>query len=110
MNIFHLNTALALVTIISFVIPLLSALLTRAHWAPEITGLVTLALSTALAFFTTWQQSSNATHYDWKTVLGTALYSFLVAVATHYGVWKSGKAEAALKAFPAAKAAPAATS
>lgn len=104
MNLLVPNTALVLTIIVSLVIPLISALLSRTHWDQTVTGLITMLLAAVTGFFTEWINSNNATHYDWHTALGLALFSFIVAVATHYGVWKDGNASRRLLAIGSRRA------
>jgi hypothetical protein len=98
MNILAPNTALILALVVSIVIPLVAALLTRAKIPANVTGVITMFLAAVNGFATEWAQSSNATHYDWKSAAGISLFSFIVAVASHYGVWKSTTLEAQLLA------------
>lgn len=107
MNLLHLDLAQILGLIVSVVIPLVSALLSRAHWPQEITGILTLAVSTADGFLTEWAHAGSS--WDWKPALGQTIITFFLAVAAHYGVWKGTQTSAKLLAFPRAKpAAPAA--
>lgn len=99
MNLLHPNTALVLLLVTSLLIPLVSSFLTRAHWSAQATGIITMLLAAIGGFATEWSNSPNLNHYDWKTAAGTALFSFVVAVAAHYGVWAGGPAESRLRAF-----------
>lgn len=104
MNLLDPNTTIVLTMIIAFLIPLLSALLSRAHWDQTITGLLTVGLSIASGYFTEWLHSSNVNHYDWHTALGLALFSFFVAIASHFGVWQGGSLENGLLAIGSKRA------
>lgn len=103
--ILHLDAAFVVALIVSTVIPLLSSLLARAHWPGEIVGILTLALATANGFFAEWADAGSG--FDWRAALGTAVLSFLTAVAARYGLWKGTATDAAALAFPAIPTAPA---
>jgi len=104
-NVFALNTATILALIVSVVIPLIAALLSKARWPQEVTGIITAALATANGFFTEWANSTGANHYNWQAALGIAIGSFFLAIAAHYGVWKDTATTAKLLNFPVSKAA-----
>ena len=97
MNPLQPNTALILLLVTSLVIPLVSELLSKAHWSEQATGLITMLLAAVGGFCTEWSQSPNMDHYDWKTAAGAALLAFVIAVAAHYGVWKGGSLAAKLR-------------
>jgi hypothetical protein len=99
MNFFDPSTAMIVGLIVSVVIPLLSALLTRAHWPVEIVGLLTALLATANGFFTEWANAGD--RFRWQVALSTAIVSYVLAVAAHYGIWKGSTAEAKALAVPA---------
>lgn len=98
MNIFNFTTAEALALVVSLVIPGLSALLARGKVPQNVAGFITLVLAAANGFFTGWADSSSISHYDWKNALGVGIYSLIVAIASHYGFWKSTETEAHLLA------------
>lgn len=91
MNLFHWDTATSLAVVLSFVIPALSALLAKGKVPQNVAGALTLLIAALNGFFTEWADSSGPTHFDWKTAAGIAAFSFLVAVASHYGLWKDTK-------------------
>jgi hypothetical protein len=98
LDLFHLNTALIVALVVSPVIPLLSSLLARAHWPGEVVGILTLVLAAANGFFSEWAQDGDA--FDWRTALSTAVGSFIVAIASRYGLWKGTTTDAKLLQFP----------
>lgn len=95
-----LNTAFVLGLIVSWFIPLVSALLTRANWSPQATGILTALLAAVNGFCVEWSNSPSFNHYNWQQAAVVAIGSFVTAVAAHIGVWKSGAAERSLLAFP----------
>ena len=100
MDLFHPSTAVILALILSVFIPLVSSLLSRTHWPSEVTGILTLTIATANGFFTEWAQSSDSGHYDWKTALGIAIYSFVIAVVGRLALWKGTQTDATILQFP----------
>lgn len=105
MNLFHWDTATSLSVVLSFVIPALSALAARGKIPANVAGLITMLISALNGFFTEWAESSGPTHFDWKTAAGIALFSYLVAVASHYGLWRGTETQAHLLAVGNQKAA-----
>jgi hypothetical protein len=88
------DTAFLLSMSLSFVIPLLSSLLSRTHWPSEVTALLTLAIAAVNGFLTESAQSSDVNHYNWKHALMIALGSWIVAVLARLGIWQGTKTDA----------------
>lgn len=102
MNVFHPDTAFILSLVLSVFIPLVSSLLGRAHWPGEVLGILTALISGANGFFTEWAESSRLHHYDWRTALGLALGSFVVASLGRVILWAGTRTDAKILAFPSA--------
>lgn len=103
-----LNTATVLAVCLSWLIPLGSSLLARAHWPAELVGILTLAIAAANGFLSTWAAAPDATSYNWRHALLVSLASFAVAVLGRYGLWKDTDTDRNLLAFPKPRAVPAA--
>lgn len=88
-HLLHVNTALILSVVTAYVIPLLSALVTKAPSA--VTGLCTTLLAAISGFLAEWAASPN--NFDWKTAAGTALAAWLVAVVAHSKTWAGSAVE-----------------
>jgi hypothetical protein len=86
-----LNTATILSLITSIAIPGVSALLAK-HAA--MAGVLSPILATASGFLSEWAAAPG--HYDWKAGALTAVISYGVAVAAHYGLWKGTTYESSL--------------
>lgn len=99
------DTATVVSLIVSIVIPLVSALLYRAHWSITIIGVLTLALSFANGFFTQWADSGPG--FNWQHAVLLTVADFILAVAAHKGVWRATPLEANLIQFPKATPPPA---
>jgi hypothetical protein len=93
-NLLHLDLAGALSLAVSVVIPLLSSLLSRAHWPAEVSGLLTLLLSGATGFLTEWGRAGAG--FNWHAAAAAAVVSFVIAVLSRYGLWKDTATDAAL--------------
>lgn len=79
------NIATLVLLLVSVVFPLISSFLTKAHWPPEIAGLITLALSLIAGLVTEWAQAGD--HYNWRVAVSTALSSFVVAAIARARIW-----------------------
>jgi hypothetical protein len=100
-----MTTATTVLLIVSVIIPLLSSLLSRAHWPSEVTGILTLVLSTANGFFVEWSNAGD--NFHWKQAVLNSVVSFFVAIASRYGLWKATTTDAVLLRSPRAKPTPA---
>lgn len=69
------------------VIPLVTAVVTRMAASAGVKSIFTLALTAIAGFFGAWQLDN---HYDWRQGLLTWVLAFIIAVATHAGLWGSG--------------------
>jgi TM2 domain-containing membrane protein YozV len=96
MNLFDLSTSVILTWVISLILPLVSAGLSRIVVPPVYAGVITIVLAAITSFFTEWAGDANLSHYDWKEHLGIGLGSLFIALATHFGVWKSTPVEGKL--------------
>lgn len=101
----YLDTSTVLMVATSVLIPLLSSLLSRAHWPSEVTGLLTLLIAAASGFLTDWYAAPNATHYDWKTAAVLAGVAYLTAVLARIQLWAGTKTDAKLLAVGSKQAA-----
>lgn len=101
----NLSIAFVLSLVVSVIIPLVSALFTRAKWSSEVTGIISLFLSAIAGLAVEWSQATDLSHFNLKAAALNAVVSYVVAVAAHYGAWKSGSIEASLHAFPSQPAA-----
>lgn len=98
---FSLNWIAVLTFVIAIFLPLLVGLVTKVATNPG-TRAVLLALLTAIAGFLTELLSAlqNGTAYDVGLALLLWIGTFVVAVASHFGIWKpTGSSAAAQRAF-----------
>lgn len=97
MNVFDTPQVLSLV--ISTVLPLLVALVTKASWNRALKGAVLLGLSVVSAFLSEWY-SVAVDHqvFHWAPAIVTALLGFGVGVASHEGLLKDSQLQQMLLA------------
>lgn len=72
--------------VVSFVLPLIVGLLSKQSWNPNLKAVLLLlvaAISTLLTTLITAQSFD-----DWKTLAGQTALNWLVAVATHFHLWR----------------------
>jgi hypothetical protein len=83
--------------LIGVFIPILVGLVTKASTSPTIKSLLLLGLSAVSGFLTEFINSSN---FVWQQALLSTVVTFVIGVATHYGLWNptgvTAKAQGAL--------------
>lgn len=81
--------------IIGVVLPLVVALVTKLDTRPGLRAILLVALSIVINLLTEMLQAlTDHSTYNLGTALTLALGSFVIGVATHYGLWKpTGTAE-----------------
>lgn len=80
-----ISTVQVVSILIGTVIPILVALVTRSTARPGLKAVVNLALSALSGFGTEYINSAN---FVWQQALLTTVVTFVVSVATYYGLWK----------------------
>lgn len=90
--------------LVATIIPILTALVTKSTAAPGVKSVVTLGLSAIAGFGSEFIKASEAgATFYWQGALLTTIVTFVVAVATYYGLWKptnvAGSNSAAAHAF-----------
>ena len=80
-----ISTVQVVSILIGTVIPILVALVTRSTARPGVKAVVNLALSALSGFGTEY---INSTNFVWQQALLTTVVTFVVSVATYYGLWK----------------------
>ena len=78
--------------IASVIIPGFSAAVVKEHWDASITGILTIALSTADGFFTEW--AKDGSDFNWKLGVGIAIGSWIIAAITQSKVLSGTQFEA----------------
>jgi hypothetical protein len=94
-----ISTVQVVSILIGTLIPILVALVTRSTAPAGVKAVVNLALSAVTAFLTEY---INSTNFVWQQALLTTVMTFVVSVATYYGLWKptnvAGSGSAAARA------------
>jgi hypothetical protein len=72
--------------VVSLLLPLLVGVLTKASWNGNLKAVILLAVAALSAGLT--ELISAGSLDDWKLILGQTAINWLVAVATHFHVWK----------------------
>lgn len=70
--------------LIGFFLPILASLVTKQSWSAGIKSIVLLALSAITGFLTEFVNSAD---FVWQQALLTSVMTFVVGVATYYGLW-----------------------
>lgn len=88
-------TVFQLVTLITGVfLPILVALVTKVQTSPRVRSVLLLVLSGIAAVLNSWL--SNPHGFDWAQAVWGAVTTFVIGVATLYGLWKpTGVSDAA---------------
>lgn len=72
--------------VVSLFLPLLVGLLTKASWNRNLKAVLLLLIAAVSAGVT--QLITDGSFDNWKTILGQTAINWLIAVATHFHVWK----------------------
>lgn len=85
------DTAGIVSVIVGTVIPLLTALVAKEHWARDLKGVITLVLSAVSGLLSQFLESLQTNNdFHWKAAVLSAAATFLWALATYFGIWKNG--------------------
>lgn len=71
---------------ISFVLPLLVGLVTKASWPAALKAVLLLALQAITQGIVAWQAAGA--DVDWRGYVYAVLLGFVMSVAAHFGLWK----------------------
>lgn len=75
--------------VITFVLPLIAALLMKRTWSTGAKGTILLAVSAIKSIIVAWLAAVNtAADFEWIPILYTTVVTFVIAVAVHFGFWK----------------------
>ncbi len=75
--------------IITFVLPLATAFLTKQSWGTGKKGTVLLALAALKSIFEAWLMSANTgLDFDFVPTVYTTVINFMIAVAVHFGLYR----------------------
>jgi small basic protein len=80
-----------LALLVQFVLPLIVGLVTRPSTPGRVQAVLLLALTAVTQFLTEWLdnvRAEDAGAFDWRTVAWNIVLGFVIAVATHYGLWR----------------------
>lgn len=75
--------------IITFVLPIIAALLMKRSWSAGKKGVVLLALTAAKSIVEAWLMAVNTgVDFDVIPTIYTVVVNFIIAVAVHFGLWR----------------------
>jgi hypothetical protein len=75
---------------VSTLLPILVGLVTKASWGGGVRAVVLAALSAVAGVGSSALDAANAdAAWDWKMAVITAINAWLIAVASHFGLWKA---------------------
>lgn len=82
--------------IVGVLLPILVAVITKEITAPRIQALLLLVLSAVSGVLSSWLAAPSG--FDWAQAIWAAVTTFIIAVATLFGLWKpTGVNDAAKK-------------
>jgi hypothetical protein len=93
---FSADTTQALTAIIAVFFPLAVGYVTKASWSSGLKAIVLAAISAVSGVVSGLVDPAKPWH--WQTAVASALTSFAIAVAWHYGIWKRNGVTAAVQA------------
>lgn len=83
---FDLSTLGLLTLLAQVILPVIVAVVTRAHASAAVKSVTLLALTAVAQFVALWVDNFN--DFNWKNVAFNVLVGFLVSVVMHFGLWK----------------------
>jgi hypothetical protein len=82
--------------LVAVVLPLLVGLVTKASWTPALKSVLLAALSAVAGVAQGFLDTPPGVTWDWQHALLAALVTWVIAVATYFGLWKpTGTSDAA---------------
>lgn len=82
--------------IVGVLLPILVAVVTKYESSPRVKSVLLLVLSGVTAVLNSWLSTPNG--FDWQQAVWGAVTTFIIGVATLFGLWKpTGVNEAAKK-------------
>jgi hypothetical protein len=83
--------------IITFLLPLAVAFMTKQSWGVGTKGTVLLLLAAIKSIFEAWLMANNTgVDFDFVPTVYTTVINFMIAVAIHYGLYKGTPLQRAL--------------
>jgi hypothetical protein len=100
MDIFHAPALFLLVAaVIGYVLPLVSARVAKAHWPPEVEGLLTLVFATLTGLASELIHAATSDDgFSWRVWASTAVTSLLLAAIGLVQSWRGSNTAARLRA------------
>lgn len=75
--------------VITFILPLVTAFLTRQSWGVGKKGTVLLALAAIKSIFEAWLMAANTgVDFDFVPTVYTTVVNFMIATAVHFGLYR----------------------
>lgn len=75
--------------LLSFALPLVVGLVTKASWSGGLKAVLLLALQAVGQLLIAWEAADSAhTGFDWRGWLLAVGLGFVMSVASHFGLWK----------------------
>jgi hypothetical protein len=95
-----ITTAELVTVLVGVLLPIIVGLVTRAKTGSDIKAMLLAALSVLSGVANGFLNNPPGTTWDWQHAVLLAVTTWVIAVATHYGLWKptgiSAKAQATL--------------
>ena len=90
------STATLVSVFISVIAPLLVGLVTKASWSGNIKAILLALVSAVVGVGSTFLAATPEHPFVWQVAVFNAVLAWVIAVATHFGLWKpTGASEAA---------------
>jgi hypothetical protein len=75
--------------VLSFGLPVVVGLVTKASWTSSLKAMLLLAFQGVAQFLVAWQVADSAhSAFDWRGWLMSVGVGFVMSVAAHFGLWK----------------------
>lgn len=83
------STATLVSVLVSVVLPLVVGLVTKASWSASVKAILLAALSAVTGVATTFLAATPEHPFVWQVAALNAVIAWVIAVATHFGLWKA---------------------
>jgi len=84
----EISTEQMVTLLVTVIAPLIVGLLTKASWSANLKAILLLGISAAIGVAQGFLAAPAGTTWAWQVAVVNGVIAWVIAVATHYGLWK----------------------